>query len=220
MKIHKEGYTILIVYFVVMTGLLIATEEIFPEKNLLHYIFYFLCFLSLAFVGGFFRSPKRETEDELDFILCPADGKVVVIEKVYDDEYFNEERLQVSIFMSPLNVHVNWYPISGLVKYFNYMPGKYLVAWHPKSSSDNERTTTVIQHRNGDEILVRQIAGAMARRIVCYAKPSTEVKQGSELGFIKFGSRLDVLLPLNSHVKVELGQKVVGKMTVLASFSA
>jgi phosphatidylserine decarboxylase len=218
MKIHKEGYSLLIIFFIILGGLLILSELLFPEKTPWHYLFYFACFVSLAFLAGFFRAPRRELDDEAFGILCPADGKVVVIEKVYDEEFFKAERLQVSIFMSPLNVHINWYPLSGIIDYFKYHPGKYLVAWHPKSSTENERTTVVVNHEKHGQVLIRQIAGAVARRIVCYSKPGTNVKQGTELGFIKFGSRVDLLLPLDVDIQVELNQRVVGKKTLIATF--
>ena len=150
-------------------------------------------------------------------ILAPADGKIVVIEQVMENEFFKDKRIQLSIFMSPLNVHVNRNPVSGIVKYFKYHPGKYLVAWHPKSCTENERTTIVIKNAKG-EILFRQIAGAMARRIVYYVKEKDSVKQGEDMGFIKFGSRVDVLLPLNAKLKVGLGDVAVGAETVLAEF--
>ncbi len=219
MKIHKEGYKLLILFFFILGALLLLTEYFFPEKTTWHYLFYLVCFIWLAFLAGFFRAPKRISDDEFSGILCPADGKVVVIEKVYDEEFFKEERMQVSIFMSPLNVHINWYPISGKVDYFKYHPGKYLVAWHPKSSTENERTTVVVNHAHHGQVMIRQIAGAVARRIVCYSKPGTQVSQGTELGFIKFGSRVDLLLPLHAQIEVELNQKVVGKKTLIASLS-
>ena len=164
----------------------------------------------------FFRNPTRKikvTDDNL--IYAPADGKIVAIEEVFENEYFNDKRLQVSIFMSIKNVHVNRNPISGTVDYFKYHPGKYLVAWHPKSSTENERTTTVIN--NGESsILLRQIAGLVAKRIVNYLEPGEQVKLGTELGFIKFGSRVDLILPLGTKVNVELGQKVRGNLTIIA----
>ncbi|MBL7896908.1 MAG: phosphatidylserine decarboxylase family protein, partial [Crocinitomicaceae bacterium] len=147
--------------------------------------------------------------------ICPADGKVVVIEETEETEYFKDRRIQISIFMSPLNVHVQWNPIAGLTKYVKYHPGKYLVAWHPKSSTENERSTVVVQHKNGKEILFRQIAGAVARRIICYSKENENVKASSEFGFIKFGSRVDLFLPLGTKLNVKIGDVVQGKTTVL-----
>jgi phosphatidylserine decarboxylase len=151
-------------------------------------------------------------------ILCPADGKVVVIEETEENEYFHDRRLQVSIFMSPINVHVNRNPISGIISYFKYHPGKFLVAWHPKSSTDNERTTVVVKNANGVEVLFRQIAGALARRIVWYVKENDNVTQGSEFGFIKFGSRVDLFLPLGTEINVNIGDKVVGGKTIIGKF--
>src|SRR5690606_29964036 len=167
-----------------------------------------------------FRSPVRKITVDEKTVLCPADGKVVVIEETEETEYFKERRIQVSIFMSPVNVHVNRNPISGIVSYFKYHPGKYLVAWHPKSSTDNERTTVVVKTSSGVEVLFRQIAGAMARRIVWYIKEGDAVTQGDEFGFIKFGSRVDLFLPLGTDINVQLGQKVVGGKTVIAKVTS
>ena len=165
----------------------------------------------------FFRNPRRMVPEEADHLVyAPADGKVVVIEETEEKEYFHEQRLQVSIFMSPINVHVNRSPVAGVVKYFKYHAGKYLVAWHPKSSSDNERTTVVVERPDGLEIMFRQIAGAMARRIKWYVQEGQRVEQGAEFGFIKFGSRVDVYLPPNAVVKVSVGDKTKGGRTVLA----
>lgn len=166
-------------------------------------------------VVQFFRIPNRTFKhDDLD-VVCPADGKVVVIEEVEETEYFKDKRIQISIFMSPLNVHANYNPISGIVKYVKYHPGLFLVAWHPKSSTDNERTTMVIEHSNGQEVLFRQVAGAVARRICYYIKPEQEVKAAEEYGFIKFGSRIDVFLPIGTQVDVKIGEKVQGRVTKL-----
>ena len=167
-------------------------------------------------VVQFFRVPKRALLMDESTVYCPADGKVVVIEETEETEYLKDKRIQVSIFMSPLNVHINWFPIAGVVSYAKYHAGKYLVAWHPKSSTENERTTVAVKHKSGVEILFRQIAGAVARRIICYAKEGDEANQNSEFGFIKFGSRVDVFLPLNAEVKVKIDQKVSGTQTVLA----
>lgn len=214
MKIHKEGYTTILLVFIVLSVLLVGTVFLFSTLwiSILGIIIY--C-VALLFFLYFFRKPMREFSIDDNKIFAPADGEVVVIEETFENEYFTGQRLQVSIFMSPLNVHINWYPISGLVKYYKYHSGKYLVAWHPKSSTDNERTTVVIKNDN-IEILVRQIAGALARRIVCYAKTNTNVKQGTEIGFIKFGSRVDVFLPVGTKINVELGQKVKGLQTIIA----
>jgi len=172
--------------------------------------------IMLVLVMQFFRVPNRTVTSGDNLVICPADGKVVVIEETEETEYLKDRRIQVSIFMSPLNVHINWFPVSGVVSYFKYHAGKYLVAWHPKSSTENERTTVAVKQKDGREILFRQIAGAVARRIVCYAKRDATAEQSSEFGFIKFGSRVDVFLPLGSEVKVNLDQKVTGSITVLA----
>ena len=168
-------------------------------------------------VVQFFRIPKRECKFEENDIICPADGKVVVIEEVEENEYFNDRRIQISIFMSPINVHVNRNPVTGLIKYFKYHPGKYLVAWHPKSSTENERTTLVYEVHKGVEILVRQIAGAVARRIKWYVEENQSVIQGKEFGFIKFGSRVDLFLPVDTEVNVNIGDKTQGGKTILAT---
>lgn len=213
MKIHKEGYKILVVLAI---GLAIMNAIVFwliPNWLTLSYIATAIIFL---LVLQFFRSPWREImmpDDNL--VYAPADGKIVAIEEVKEDEYFEDKRIQVSIFMSPTNVHVNRNPIGGTVNYFRYHPGKYLVAWHPKSSTENERTTVVIG--NGDtEILLRQIAGAVAKRIVNYLNVGEEVQQGAEMGFIKFGSRVDLFLPLDAKIEVKLNQKVKGNRTIIA----
>ena len=167
----------------------------------------------------FFRYPKRDLTRGEKSVVCPADGKVVVIEKTVETEYFKDERLMISVFMSPINVHANWYPISGKISFLRYHKGKKLVAWHPKSSTENERTTIVIQKDNKTEILVRQIAGALANRIVYYPQEGDMIRQSAELGFIKFGSRVDVYLPVNSKVNVHLNQKVTGGMDILAELN-
>lgn len=216
MGIHKEGRTIL-------TGLLTALVLInlfiwyfLTENELIRWIGVGVSLIVFLLVLQFFRVPKRTSKAEEGDIVCPADGKVVVIEEVVETEVFNEPRMQISVFMSPLNVHVNWNPIGGLVSYFKYHPGKYLVAWHPKSSTENERTTVVVDREDGVRVLFRQIAGAVARRIVCYVKAKDEVKQADQFGFIKFGSRIDVFLPLDAEIKVNIGDKTVGKETILA----
>jgi phosphatidylserine decarboxylase len=172
-------------------------------------LFYFL-------ILQFFRNPRRHISLNNRHVIAPADGKVVVIEEVVETEYFNDKRRQISIFMSPVNVHINRNPIEGVVKYFKYHAGKYLVAWHPKSSTENERTTIVVKAKNEVEILMRQIAGALAKRIVWYVKEGQAVSQGEEFGFIKFGSRVDVFLPLTAKVLVNIGDKTVGGVTVIA----
>lgn len=168
----------------------------------------------------FFRVPKRGSQHDETDVIAPADGKVVAIEEVHEPEYFKDKRIQVSIFMSPLNVHVNWYPVTGTTSYYKYHPGKYLVAWHPKSSTENERSTVVVRHPKHGEVLFRQIAGALARRICTYSREGLSAQQGQEFGFIKFGSRVDVFLPLSAKVQVSIGQKVQGTSTVIAQFNA
>lgn len=214
MTIHREGYR----YIILATILWIAIGWLC--NHFIHYpwitgILTFICFLIWFWVVAFFRLPYRNMVHGENKIIAPADGKVVVIEEVYEPEYFKDKRLQVSIFMSPINVHVNRNPVSGEVKYMKYHPGKYLVAWHPKSSTENERTTMVIGNDNGD-LLLRQIAGAMARRIRYYVKEGDVVKQNDEFGFIRFGSRVDVFLPVGTKVDVKIGQAVKGGVTVLA----
>jgi phosphatidylserine decarboxylase len=213
---HKEGYKIiLITTFIVAIGIILIDN--FVQLNWLNKL---LAISFLAFyvvILQFFRNPKRNTIINDSNIIAPVDGKVVVIEEVYEKEYFKDNRIQVSIFMSPLNVHVTRYPIGGKVTYCKYHPGKYLVAWHPKASEKNERNTIVVKNKKIGEILFRQIAGAMARRIVSYAKPNLEVVQGTDTGFIKFGSRVDVFLPLNASIMVNLNDKVKGGEKIIAT---
>ena len=218
MTIHKEGYSIIISTLLILFGINFFVYSFIEEINLLQTFVLFTSFVLLVLIVQFFRSPNRTIEEDQNKIVCPADGKVVVIEEVEENEYFKDKRIQVSIFMSPLNVHVNWYPISGTIKYAKYHPGEYLVAWHPKSSTLNERTTLVVQNNNGKEVLTRQIAGAVARRIVYYSEKGKNAKQGDQLGFIKFGSRLDVFLPIDAKISVQLGDKVKGCLTTLATF--
>lgn len=217
MKIHKEGYTTIIIVAVLLglinTSFFYYLGEIMPMTIWIILIASVLLFL---FIISFFRSPKREYTISHPQIICPADGKVVVIEEIFDTEYFNDKRLQVSIFMSPANVHINRIPMAGEVVYSQYHKGKYLVAWNPKSSTENERHSVVLKNEAAT-ILVKQIAGALAKRIVNYLKVGQQVTQGSEMGFIKFGSRVDVLLPLNATVDVKLNQVVKGGVTVLAT---
>ena len=178
------------------------------------------CVLFFLLIIQFFRNPKRTTKHNNEHIIAPVDGKVVAIEEVYEKEYFKDNRLQISIFMSPINVHVTRHPVGGKVTYSKYHPGKFLVAWHPKSSEENERTTVVVKNDVAGEILYRQIAGAMAKRIVNYAEVDTEVVQGSDSGFIKFGSRVDVFVPVGTKVKVEINQKVQGGVSVIADVAS
>jgi phosphatidylserine decarboxylase len=188
----------------------------FPEVTALRWFIYILSFLLFVIIVQFFRSPNLTITTDENAVLCPADGKVVVIEEADETEYLKDRRIQLSVFMSPVNVHVNRNPVAGVVKYFKYHPGKYLVAWHPKSSTENERTTIVTENSAGVPVLFRQIAGALARRIVWYVKEGDKVEQGEQFGFIKFGSRVDLFLPLGSTINVELGQVVKGGKTILA----
>ena len=214
--LHREGKIILIYWSVFLLILFCTSYYFFSNSALVLSIIAVLCLGLFLLVAQFFRVPKRTTKASELEVVCPADGKVVAIEKVRDPEYFTDERIQVSIFMSPLNVHIQWYPINGEVVYSEYHEGKYLVAWHPKSSTENERTTTVVKHGSGKELLFRQIAGAVARRIISYAKVGDSSVSGQEYGFIKFGSRVDLLFPLDSKILVELDQKVVGAETIIA----
>lgn len=220
MKIHKEGYKSIAAATVITTLLLIGMDYLFPIQTIYHLLAYFTLLLFMIVVVRFFRMPERELVQGADIVLCPADGTIVAIEEVFVDEFFNEKRLQVSVFMSPNNVHVNRYPVSGKIVYTNYWPGSFLVAWHPKSSTENERNTVVVDHQQYGPIMVRQIAGALARRIVCYSRQNERIEQGRELGFIKFGSRVDLFLPLNAEIKVALEQKVQGGITVIARLGA
>jgi len=220
MTIHKEGYTSLALCILFIFVLNAVIQFYLPGAHTLKWIIYILSFVLFIIVLQFFRSPTLTIDGDETQVLCPADGKVVVIEEADETEFFKERRIQLSVFMSPINVHINRNPISGIVKYFKYNPGKYLVAWHPKSSTENERTTIVIENSAGVAVLFRQIAGALARRIVWYVKEGDEVVQGNQFGFIKFGSRVDVFLPLGSEIKVELGQVVKGGRTVLAALPA
>lgn len=214
MKIHREGRAIILITILILLGINLGFYKMVSPTSLFILIPISLVFLYL--IVQFFRVPKRVIAPDDGMVICPADGKVVVIEETTEEEYFQDQRIQISIFMSPLNVHVNWYPVSGVVKYFKYHAGKYLVAWHPKSSTDNERTTVVVENGRGIPILFRQIAGAVARRIVCYSKIDDVVEQSTEFGFIKFGSRVDVFLPLGSEINVKIADKVKGSQTLLA----
>ena len=218
MKFHKEGIPSLVLTLVVIGIINFLTHYFFGTLPLVLWFGYLLSAFLLITILQFFRNPTRGITINDNHIIAPADGKVVVIEEVTETEYFNDKRLQVSIFMSPINVHINRYPINGIVKYSKYHPGLFLVAWHPKSSTDNERTTIVVEHKNGQKVLFRQIAGALARRIVNYAKEGDTAVQGDDFGFIKFGSRVDLLLPTNVKVKVNLQETVRGRETVIATF--
>jgi phosphatidylserine decarboxylase len=212
-KIHKEGYGLIFIVFFFALSITTIWYLYYPNDKWALAIS-ILSIIICVFIVSFFRNPKRYIPLGEDSIICPADGKVVVIEDVMETEYFNEMRKQVSVFMSPANVHVNRSPIDGEIKYFKYHPGKYLVAWHPKSSTDNERTSMVIENESFS-VLVRQIAGKLARRIVYYVEEGDEIERGEEFGFIKFGSRIDLFLPMNTKINVELNQKVRGGETVI-----
>lgn len=215
MTIHKEGYTsiALTILFIFIVNAVIDYR--FADMLMLKWAAYIFSFALFVIILQFFRNPRRKFTSGENLIICPADGKVVVIEETEEGEYFKDKRLQVSIFMSPVNVHINRNPISGVVKFFKYHPGKYLAAWNPKSSTENERTTVVVEHKNGSPVLFRQIAGALARRIVWYVKEGDQVVQTEQFGFIKFGSRVDIFLPLGTKVNLELNQVVKGGVTVL-----
>ena len=210
---HKEGHKIILITFSLIVILVLLLDYFSIEHKM--YIQLFLIG-QLIIVLQFFRNPKRITSFGNNHVVSPVDGKVVVIEEVYEPEYFKDMRIQVSIFMSPINVHVTRYPVSGEVMFSKYHPGKYLVAWHPKSSTENERTTIVLKNESSVEVLYRQIAGALARRIVNYAKTTSTVQQGEDAGFIKFGSRVDLFLPLNTKINVKINQKVKGAEDIIA----
>src|SRR5215216_2862623 len=218
MKIHKEGYASIIVAFIIFSLInIVAYVFVRQYSPLIAWLVFAASFALFIFLLSFFRIPNRTYHSGDESIVAPCDGTVVVIEEVQADEYFKDKRLQLSIFMSPLNVHVNRNPVTGEVLYSQYHPGKYLVAWHPKSSTDNERHS-VVYRQHGKEMLVKQIAGALAKRIVNYLKPGDKVLQGAEMGFIKFGSRVDLLLPLDTKVEVKINQKVKGGVTVLGKW--
>ena len=219
MTIHREGYTILTVTALLLVVINLISYYFFENNIALLSTVLTISSVFFVLVLQFFRHPSREQTSNEKYIIAPCDGKVVVIEQTEEKEYFKDKRIQISIFMSPVNVHVNWYPISGKVSYLRYHEGKYLVAWHPKSSTENERTTIVIEKDNKVGVLVRQIAGAVAKRIVYYPREGDMVRQGAELGFIKFGSRVDVFLPIGTKVNTVIGQKTVGGVTVLAELS-
>ncbi|WP_417353229.1 phosphatidylserine decarboxylase family protein [Flavobacterium alkalisoli] len=212
---HKEGAKIILGSLVITVAIVLLAEKFIDNYWLLKFIEVF-ALVFMVLILQFFRNPKRPVDAADHTIIAPVDGKIVVIEEVYEPEYFKDKRLQVSIFMSPINVHVTRYAVNGLVKFSKYHPGKYLVAWHPKASEENERTTVVIENRIFGDVLYRQIAGALARRIVNYAKEGMHVVQGTDAGFIKFGSRVDLFLPLGTEINVELNQKAIGGKTIIA----
>lgn len=219
MKIHKEGRRIL---FYTAIGLLLVNAALnrLVANQTFNTVFVVISVIVFLALLQFFRSPLRHILLHDDLIIAPVDGKVVVIEDVHEPEYFNDVRKQISIFMSPINVHITRNPVSGVVKFFRYHPGKYLVAWHPKSSTKNERTTVVVESTAGPEVLFRQIAGAMARRIVWYVDVDDEVTQGEEFGFIKFGSRVDIFVPVDTEINVQIGEKTKGGITVVGKLKA
>lgn len=212
---HKEGFKIIFIALVIVISLSLLANVFVGDPTIRGGVIISLIIL-LLLVLQFFRNPKRNFLVQPDNVLSSVDGKVVVIEEVFEKEYFNDKRLQVSVFMSPINVHITRYPVAGKVVYSKYHPGKFLVAWHPKSSEENERTTVVVNNEVFGDVLFRQIAGAMAKRIVNYAEVNQEVKQTADSGFIKFGSRVDIFLPLDAKIKVTLNQKVKGGISIIA----
>jgi phosphatidylserine decarboxylase len=213
---HKEGFNIIILFFIVVSMDVIILEVLFEEPSTIKSLLQTSALILLLFILWFFRNPKRKINKKTDHIISPADGRVVNIQQTFENEYFKENKLQVSIFLSPFDVHVNRYPVSGEVLYSKYHHGKYLVAWHPKSSDKNERTTIVIKNKNFGNIMYRQIAGMVARRIVNYANEGLMVAQGEDSGFIKFGSRVDLFLPLNSQLLIKEGDRVIGGISEIA----
>ena len=216
MTIHREGYTILFVLLIILFGLNWALSYFLPEAQLVQQITLAASLVFYLIILQFFRNPIFTVEKNEKSIIAPADGKVVVIEETDEPEFLKDRRKQVSIFMSPFNVHVNRMPVGGTIKYFKYHKGKYLVAWHPKSSTENERTTVVAEMKNGTQVLFRQIAGALAKRIKWYVNEGQPMDQGAEFGFIKFGSRVDIFLPLDAEILVKHGDKTTGGKTVIA----
>jgi phosphatidylserine decarboxylase len=215
MKLHHEGMTYILVSLILFIGSSVAMVMFFDYTWPTFLVSAFFLFFLIVFLQ-FFRKPFRKPTLDDHKVIAPCDGKVVVIEKVFEPEFLKAEAIQVSIFMSPVNVHINWYPVNGVVEYTKYHPGKYLVAWHPKSSTENERSTVVVKRKDGKRVLVRQIAGILARKICTYSKVTMVAKQGAELGFIKFGSRVDLFLPLDAKINVKLEQKVTGSIDCIA----
>ena len=215
MTIHREGRTFLLAVLLILAAINFTLWYL--DVHIVFYLFLALSVVMMGLFTQFFRVPNRKLTNDPTLVVSPADGKVVVIEKVFEDEYLKEERIQVSVFMSPFNVHQNRVPVSGIVEYYKYHVGEYLVAYHPKSSQLNERNTAVITTAGGTKLLMRQIAGAVARRIRFYLKEGQKVEQGQELGFIKFGSRMDIFLPLDADIKVAIGDKTKAGVSILAS---
>lgn len=219
MTIHREGHTILFILLIVLFGLNWLVFAYYPESPLVQNSAILVSVIFYLLILQFFRNPLFEITQNTKHVLAPADGKVVVIEETEEQEYFNARRKQISIFMSPVNVHVNRSPVSGVISFFKYHPGKYLVAWHPKSSLENERTTVAVKMQDGAEVLFRQIAGALARRIKWYVKEGQSIEQGQEFGFIKFGSRVDIFLPLDAKITVKVGDVTKGGRTIIAELA-
>ena len=213
---HKEGFNLIILFFILVATDVIMLEVLFDDSSSLKSILQIFSLIIFVFILWFFRNPKRNIIKNPELILSPADGKVIAIKEVDELEYFNDKKIQISIFLSPLDIHVNRYPVSGEILYSKYHKGEYLVAWHPKSSDKNERTTVVIKNKKFGEVMYRQIAGAVARRIVNYAKVSSNVEQGDDSGFIKFGSRVDLFLSKDLNLKIKVGDKVKGGLTIIA----
>lgn len=216
MTIHREGHTVLFVLLVVLFGLNWVVFSYYPESPLVQNSAILVSVVFYLLIVQFFRNPVFEITPNTRHVLAPADGKVVVIEETEEQEYFKSRKKQISIFMSPVNVHVNRAPVAGVISFFKYHPGKYLVAWHPKSSTENERTTVAVRMQNGAEVVFRQIAGALARRIKWYIKEGQRIEQGQEFGFIKFGSRVDIFLPLEATITVKVGEITKGGRTIIA----
>ena len=213
---HKEGFNLIILFFILVATDVIMLEVLFDDSSSLKSILQIFSLIIFVFILWFFRNPKRNIIKNPELILSPADGKVIAIKEVDELEYFNDKKIQISIFLSPLDIHVNRYPVSGEILYSKYHKGEYLVAWHPKSSDKNERTTGVIKNKKFGEVMYRQIAGAVARRIVNYAKVSSNVEQGDDSGFIKFGSRVDLFLSKDLNLKIKVGDKVKGGLSIIA----
>ena len=213
---HKEGFNLIILFFILVTTDVIMLEVLFDDSSFLKSILQIFSLIIFVFILWFFRNPKRNIIKNTELILSPADGKVISINEVNELEYFKDKKIQISIFLSPLDIHVNRYPVSGEILYSKYHKGEYLVAWHPKSSDKNERTTVVIKNKKFGEVMYRQIAGAVARRIINYAKVNSNVEQGDDSGFIKFGSRVDLFLSKDSNLKIKVGDKVKGGLSIIA----
>jgi len=218
MHIHREGYKIISITLLIISVIVSVINLLAPEQQWFHYVFYAILLGWMIWTFAFFRVPHRKINIcDVNQVIAAADGTVVAIEEVDEPEYFKDKRIQLSVFMSPFNVHVNWYPIAGEVSYTKYHPGKFLVAYHPKSSTENERNTVVVRTDDGQEVLMRQIAGVMARRIISYAAKGDQAVPGKEFGIIRFGSRVDFFLPADAEIHVQMGQKVTAQQTTIAS---